>query len=272
MREVVTRIRMILSYLNRRARLSTDAIDAASGAELFDEPADRVEPDGLDEVRREAGDARALVIGCLTVPGDRDDLDRVEARDPAQPSRDLVAVDLRKTDVEHRHLGPMGAGNLQGGRTVRSGAHAVPQERERLRQKLARVAVVIDDEDRDAAARGLRPRAIAALRPFLARRGEGGQAYDELAAAARSVAVGGDAASVHAHEVDHDRQPEAEATLRAIERLRGLDEHVEDRLEHRRRDADSAVTHFQLDRVLDPTAHQLDVAAGLGVLRGVREE
>ena len=68
-----------------------------------------------------------------------------------------------------------------------------------------------------------------------------GKRDDELAASSRAVAVRRDRAAVQPHQAPHDRQPEPEPALRAIERLTLLHEQVEDPRQHLRRDADAVV-------------------------------
>jgi hypothetical protein len=75
--------------------------------------------------------------------------------------------------------------------------------------------------------------------------GQGGQAHHELAALARPLAVGGDAAAVHLHQPAHQGQANAQAALGAVQAALGLHEQVEDAGQHVRRDADARVPHPQ---------------------------
>src|ERR1700678_1049495 len=85
--------------------------------------------------------------------------------------------------------------------------------------------------------------------------GGGGETEGEVAAAPAALAVSGDGAAVHGDQAAHDGQAEAEAALRAIERLPLLHEQVEDPRQHLRFDPDAVVAH--------PEDHLCAAAPGL---------
>src|SRR5262245_49298428 len=95
---------------------------------------------------------------------------------------------------------------------------------------------------------------------------------DELAASAVSLASRFDRTAVHLHEPPDKRQTDAETTLCVVERSIELREHVEDRIELLRRDADAVVRDGD-DRLravangIDP-----DLSAGSRVLDAVVEQ
>ena len=71
------------------------------------------------------------------------------------------------------------------------------------------------------------------------------QADGELAAAAQAVAFDRDAAAVHLDQLADDGQADAQAALRAIERLIDLREQLEDARQHLGGNADAGVLHLE---------------------------
>ena len=100
-----------------------------------------------------------------------------------------------------------------------------------------------------------------------------GQPDGELAALAAPVAVRRDRAAVQLDEAAHDREPEAEAAVRAIERLPLLREQVEDVRQHRRARC-RCRCRARADRRSSPSRRRATamLAAGLGVLGGVGQQ
>jgi hypothetical protein len=77
-----------------------------------------------------------------------------------------------------------------------------------------------------------------------------------------------DGAAVHLDEGTHERQPDAEPALRALERSVHLREHLEDVRQRRRRDADSTIAHAH-DRAFAVTLGAEPDPPAFRVLRGV---
>ena len=100
--------------------------------------------------------------------------------------------------------------------TVVGDLDLVPAELERLAQAVGRVDVVLDDRAR-AGSRARRGR-LAARRRGRPRGSVERQPHDELGPAARPVAVRAHLAAVQLHQALHQRQPEAQPALAAVER------------------------------------------------------
>src|SRR5207237_807047 len=103
--------------------------------------------------------------------------------------------------------------------------HPVAHQLEHFLQYRADVFVVLDDDDAPGASARLRfdGRLVDVLGSLA-----GGEPHHELASLARAGAARLDGAAVQLDEAAHQRQADAEAPLRTIERLLGLDEEVED--------------------------------------------
>ncbi len=152
---------------------------------------------------------------------------------------------------------------------------------EQLAQRLARIGVVLDDQDIAPCRRRLRRRGALRRRPRLDRR----EAHGEGAAAPGAIAAGGGRAAVQRGELAHQRQPKPEAARRAIEPRLALHEWLEDAREqlaahadavvgdaqHRvaafvaHRDRDRAVDRRVLDRVDHQVGDDLLEARGVGL-------
>ena len=98
------------------------------------------------------------------------------------------------------------------------------------------------------------------------------QAHDELAAAARPVAVRFDGAAVHLHQRLHQRQADAQPVARALQRRIDLREHVEDARQFVGRDADAVVPHSDHGLPAFLLDGQPDVPAPVGELAGVVQQ
>ena len=61
------------------------------------------------------------------------------------------------------------------------------------------------------------------------------------------------------HQAAHQRQPDAEPALRAAIRAIDLREHVEDRCELVRRDADAVVAHGDRRAIVRPTSRRTEM-------------
>ena len=131
-----------------------------------------------------------------------------------------------------------------------------------LRHQIARVPLVLDEQDPDAAERPLlaldgRARCLSRSHRASAStpRATSGQPHDEAGAEARARALRRDRAAVKLDQVAGDREPDPEPALRARRRAVGLAEAVEDVGEELGRHARARVA--DLDR-------ELALAAGEG--------
>ena len=88
----------------------------------------------------------------------------------------------------------------------------------------------------------------------------------------RAGAINRDRAAVQFDETSHERQPDPEPAPRAIQRMVGLHEEIEDVSLHLGRDADPGVSHSQHGLVAFAAERDRDPAAGLGVLGGVVQQ
>ena len=118
--------------------------------------------------------------------------------------------------------------------------HLVAVQSQHLRDALGGVDVVVDHQDRggrDAASARRRGASSAA-----ARRARGSRTTNS-AAPAGALAEGLHRAAVHLDQPAHQRQADAQAALRAVERSLSLHEQVEDAPSRSARDADAVVAH-----------------------------
>src|SRR5207247_9480275 len=93
----------------------------------------------------EAGGPRPLEVVRLTVARHRDEPrpGNVGADAPG----DLVTVDARQADVDQRDVGPEAPRLVHAGVTVARLVDLVTEQVEQVPERLARVVVVLDDED-----------------------------------------------------------------------------------------------------------------------------
>src|SRR5262249_5738759 len=148
-------------------------------------------------------------------------------------------------------------------------ADVVAQADEEALEPFGEIPIVVDDEDAavQRRARSWRWRGHDRRLDFAT-----GDANHELAAATRPIAVGGDGAAVHLDDGADERQPDAEAALRSVERLIRLYEGFEDPLTHVGRDADARVPNAEDDVAVLARRLQRDLAARRRVLGGVGQQ
>ena len=108
------------------------------------------------------------------------------------------------------------------------------------RKRVGGVAIVVHHEDAALGKRRRRPGLILAVDRA---RGQCRQFHDELTPLAESFACGRDRASMHLDETSRECQPDAESALRPPVGTVHLYEHVEDRRQMTRVDADAVVAH-----------------------------
>ena len=179
-------------------------------------------------------------------------MDAPTAGAPGARSR---AVEARQPDVDERDVGPQVEGRRKPGGPVHRLVHLVAGQLEHDPQHLARVGIVLHDEDpaRDAVAVGARPG-----RQPRGRRHRG-QAHGELAAAPLPVAPRLDAAAVQLRDAAHQGEPEAEAARAAVGAALALHEEVEHAGQHLRRDADPRVADAQHGQPVHGAQRDLDL-------------
>ena len=107
---------------------------------------------------------------------------------------------------------------------------------------------------------------------LVTRLGRGGQVHRELAAAPPPRARRRDGAAVQLDEPLHQRQPEAEAPARAVERLRLLHEQIEDALQQVGPDALAGIPHAQHGVAVGPLDDHPHLAAGRRVLERIVDQ
>ena len=117
-------------------------------------------------------------------------------------------------------------------------ADAVPEQLEQYHQALGCVRVVLDDQDPRSRRNDLGGR--RRRHQLFGTGSKARQPHPELRALPR-FALDLHASAVQLHQPPHDREPDPEPTLRAIERRRGLGEEIEHPGLHLRGDADAVV-------------------------------
>ena len=101
---------------------------------------------------------------------------------------------------------------------------------------------------------------------------EDGKAHDELAPLPGPGARNRDRPAMQLDQTSHERQSDPEPAPRTIQRMVRLHEEIEDVFLHLGRDADPGVSHSQHGLVALSRQRERDLAAGLGVLRGVVQQ
>src|SRR5207245_2279345 len=147
-----------------------------SGRELGEDRPDMLRVDRLHQVRVEAGGFRALAIERLAVAADRHQPDLGAVRHRPQPPGDLEAIDSRQAEVDQGDREFAGLRVVEPVLAAARGHHFVTVELQQQAQALARVVVVLHDEDPRRTERGRRGQ----IRRRDGR-GASGQANDELA-------------------------------------------------------------------------------------------
>jgi hypothetical protein len=98
------------------------------------------------------------------------------------------------------------------------------------------------------------------------------EAHGKAGAAVLAGTVGDDRSALEFDQAAHERQPDAEATLRAIRRTLGLGEEPEDMRQQRRVDACAVVANVQDHLAIGDFRAQVELAAGGGEFRRVVEQ
>ena len=163
------------------------------------------------------------------------------ARVAAQAARQFVARHVGQPDVEDEHFGG-GVGARQRVGRVLVHVHRVAMRAQQHGQRMAGVAVVVDDGDRQRMrlARALaRAHGLAHLGLRERQRDRHRRALLQAGAVRRHLPV------VHAHDALHEREADPEAALRAVRRAVGLREQVEHVRQQLRVDAAAVVAHLR---------------------------
>ena len=218
-------------------------------------------------MRVEAGGLRALAIERLAVAADRDQPELGAARHRPQSSRDLEAVDPGQPDVDQ---GDREVAGLRVGQTILAadrGQHLVAVQLEQQAQALARVVVVLDDEDPRRTKRGRRGQLCGRCR-----RGASGQADDELATEPFSRAERLDRAAMQLDQPPDEGQAEAEAVGARVARSAPSNEQIEDLRQQGGRDPAAGIADAQHRLRAVPLHADVDTAATRGVAERVVQQ
>jgi hypothetical protein len=153
---------------------------------------------------------------------------------------------------------------------VAGAAHGVALDPEEFLQALARVGVVLEQDDPEAAGDGRRRVDDRGRGPQRRQR----QLHHELRAAALARAGGAHRAAVQLDDVPDEREAHAQTAACPGERLVALDEQVEQAWHQARRDADAVVPHpdDRPSRVLASFDGDLDQAVLRRVLDRIDDE
>ena len=155
---------------------------------------------------------------------------------------DLIAVNSRQADIEKDHLGLLGSDVLDHREPIIGTEYLCPSS--------SRIFAIVRAESRlSSTTRIRRWRAtrlgrcgcgfLAVGRPLFDER----QAHHELAPLPGAGARNRDRAVVQLDQASNERQPDPEPAARAIERMVGLNEEIEDLVLHLGCDADAGVLH-----------------------------
>src|SRR5215467_6993789 len=85
-----------------------------------------------------------ICLHAVAGEGDEEDLGSEQR---TQPSRELVAVHARQSDVEQRHARMVDSHEVEGGSAIGRGHDPMPLELESNLKALARIGVVLHDQD-----------------------------------------------------------------------------------------------------------------------------
>src|SRR5215475_6141439 len=173
-------------------------------------------------VEADRGGAREILAPPVARHRDQHSVPHLRQR--AEPMRERVAIRAWKSDVEERHVGTE-LDRLRD-RTLRvlRGADLVTFQPQHLGERLDRIDVVVDDQYFAARGAGFRTARWTSREP---RCRIAWQADLERAALALPRAVRAHAAAVEFDNASHKRQPDAETTLGARQRMIALRERVE---------------------------------------------
>ena len=100
----------------------------------------------LDQVAIESGLRGPLPVGHLAISGHGEQSNRVQLGKLTQPPRQLVAVHQRQPNIDQRHIGSEGFGQLQSGNAVVGHAGGVTIGSEHLAEHLSDIAIVLDHQ------------------------------------------------------------------------------------------------------------------------------
>src|SRR5690606_28539661 len=104
------------------------------------------EPRGLAEERVESGTRGAAAVRFVVVTGDRDEHELLAVAH-LEPSSELEAIEIRQREIEERDIRRELLGQSQRAGRVVGGIRDVPLDRERIREQMRGVGLVVDDQD-----------------------------------------------------------------------------------------------------------------------------
>src|SRR5437762_310012 len=138
----------------------------------------------------------SLPVFLLSIPGQRDEQDSIEARSLAQPFRYLITIDVRQSDIQHNNVRPISKGGFEGYEPLVNHLNVVTGEPQAHAQTLRRVPVIVDDKNSQRA--GSHRQIVVRLRDGLLCRlfFSKGEPNDKLASLARTLAASFDPSTV----------------------------------------------------------------------------
>src|ERR1051325_11036578 len=184
-----------------------------------------------------------MSIGFRAETGNGNQWDPLEARLLAQPFGNVVAVDIRQTDIEQDRVRLELHRGLQTGTARMRHQHGMTRHLEPHREASRRVDIVVDDQD--APGRAAADRSAGMVRFLRGDLAHQRQPHDEFRTATDAVADRLDRATVQLDEPADQGESDAETALRAVERRIHLREELEHALQHLWRYADTVVPHAQ---------------------------
>ena len=191
-----------------------------------------------------------------------------EVSSVSQPARQLVAVDAGQPDVDEGDVGRVRLCGVEGCARVADRAYPMSERPQEQGERLRGVRVVLDQEDAQGLLGRRSPRARASC--CRSRRLAERQPHLELGASPRTCAPRLHAPAVELHQPPRHREADAEAAGRAVEPLRALREEIEHVRQQLGRDPGAVVPNANHRLSALAAGRDLDPAARLRVLGGVR--
>src|SRR5690606_11277669 len=213
---------------------------------ILEEPAQRVELDGLDEVILETRAAGPYAVGLLAPSRHRREDRLANSRKRSDAFRDVVSAHHGHAEIEHHDVRMELLDRVERGAAVVDRDDVLSDRLEEQLQAVGRVLVVVDDEHAKPVVVGFRlgrPR-------FERRRGlsnRKGKVDDELAALAEPFAARLHDAAVQLDDAPDQREADAETALTAQRLGIDLREEIEDALDVARCDPAPVVLDADLD-------------------------
>jgi hypothetical protein len=179
------------------------------------------------------------IIG-LAIARQGNQSDHRASRSPPNLPGNLIAIELRKTNVDQGDLRPGVKDKAETGSPICCHLDVMTVERQKCPEHLARIGMIFDHDD-PAWARGTE---LAIWRGGHGRSRER-EADDELAPLTKTCAVCRNAAAMMFDETACHSESEPKSALAAMERSLNLSEQLENGLEHVRRQANAPILNAE---------------------------